>query len=224
MMQIYCDGLCEPNPDGIATWGFCALDDAGQEVHAAYGCLGQGDGMTNNLAEYEAVLQALMWAYRGQVAIPTLYTDSKLVVEQVLGRWPIRADTLRPLAARVQNGMKACHASLLWISRDQNARADELSRIAYRQACGQTDAVQAHHTAPDAAIYITALRALDSMPQSVEDGFETDFLSSNMERLATYGNRLYLSDKQRGVIFRMADKYLPEHDVLDMFGQMRLTD
>ena len=59
LITIYTDGFCEPNPGGFACWGWVAYDRAGKELQQDFGCLGYGDGMTNNRAEYEAVLQAL---------------------------------------------------------------------------------------------------------------------------------------------------------------------
>jgi ribonuclease HI len=66
-LLINCDGLCEPrNPGGWACWAFVvhkAIDD--EFIHDDRGCIGAGDGMTNNLAEYTAVLEALRWVARG---------------------------------------------------------------------------------------------------------------------------------------------------------------
>jgi ribonuclease HI len=134
-MEIYCDGLCEPtNPGGHACYGFVALEE-GKELAARYGYIGSGEGMTNNLAEYTAVIEALKWGYTQGHRGFTIKTDSQLVVKQVSGEWQIKAGHLRPLAERIRNGMRFCEATtLLWVPREQNTRADRLSRIAYAKA------------------------------------------------------------------------------------------
>ena len=58
-MIVYCDGLCEPvNPGGYACWAWVAVEDDAVRARQS-GCIGRGDGMTTNLAEYRALLEAL---------------------------------------------------------------------------------------------------------------------------------------------------------------------
>ncbi len=69
-----------------------------------------GDGVTNNEAEYRALLAALeaaLAAARAAGRDPrTLrllaYGDSQLVVNQVAGRWKVRAENLRPYCERAR--------------------------------------------------------------------------------------------------------------------------
>jgi ribonuclease HI len=207
-MEIYCDGLCEPNPGGYATWGFAAVDAGGtggstEWVHKAHGLIGYGPGMTNNLAEFTAVLQALMWAYQAGHRSFVLKTDSQLVVNQVLGRWQVKAGHIQPLVERIRNSMQACEVcELQWVPREQNLLADEQSRIAYREATGQQK--------DDASLYSQAIRDLDAMDAELEEGFETDFVVSNLARVNQYGDGTHFSDKQRAVIVRLAGKYLSQ--------------
>ncbi len=100
-MTIYADGLCEPrNPGGFACWAWVAFDNSGQEIANNRGCVGSGQGMTNNVAEYSAVLEAFRFAsesfYSKQVQF---YTDSQLVVKQVNGEWSCNSPNLLPLCA-----------------------------------------------------------------------------------------------------------------------------
>ena len=82
-MIIYADGCCEPsNPGGYACWGWVAAE-GGQEIASGSGCIGHGPSMTNNLAEYRAVIEALRWAYKQGVQGVAVKTDSQLVVKQV---------------------------------------------------------------------------------------------------------------------------------------------
>lgn len=131
---VYCDGLCEPvNPGGYACWAWCAVVD-GVEHTNRYGCLGHGAGMTNNLAEYRALIEALCETARLGVVVTEFRTDSKLVVEQVNGRWRVNAPTLVPLVDEARTLLAQTGAALVWVPRTENERADALSRRAYAEA------------------------------------------------------------------------------------------
>ncbi len=56
--------------------------------------------------------------------------DSKLTVEQVNGRWGVKAAHLRPYVAECRTLLHALSGSLDWVPRDHNERADALSRQA----------------------------------------------------------------------------------------------
>jgi len=134
-ITIWADGLTEPtNPGGWGCWGWVACDAAGAEIASAQGCLGRTPAMTNNVAEYEAFLQATRWALDQGLTGITLRGDSRLVVEQVAGRWACNAEHLRPLCAELRTLVAALGATLEWIPREQNTRADSLSRLAYTEA------------------------------------------------------------------------------------------
>lgn len=136
-ITIYCDGLCEPvNPGGYACWAWVAFDDRGQQLAQDYGCLGRGAGMTNNRAEYTALLQALDWAAAAGHSGVHISTDSKLVVEQTNGRWNCNAPALQPMRDEAQRKLASIGATLEWVPRDQNAEADALTRSAYAEARG----------------------------------------------------------------------------------------
>ena len=214
-LTLYADGLCEPiNPGGTACWGFVAYAADGQEQHAAYGTLGQGAGMINNLAEYQAVVEALLWAEHAGHRGFALYTDSQLVVKQSTLEWACNARHLEALRDRVRKGLALCQATIAWVPREKNQRADALTREAYAAATGQP-----LHTT---AVYVTALRALDAMDAEVQDGFETDFLASNLARVQQYEDRTRFSAKQQAVIRKMVEQYLGAGVLAELLGQMPL--
>ena len=133
MVQIYCDGACEPvNPGGVGTWGFIAYQE-GEVLYKSYGLVGKGEGQTNNRAEYHAVLHALRWAYQKGLAQVDVYTDSRLVVQQIKGEWRVRSESLQPLWIKCQKAKDHVNYSVNWIPREQNEEADRLSKVAYRQ-------------------------------------------------------------------------------------------
>lgn len=92
--------------------------------------------MTNNVAEYRAVLGALKWLSenRGDDSACVM-TDSKLVVEQVNGRWACNSEKLRPYRDECRELLRGMsNVMLLWIPRERNEVADALTRVAYRKA------------------------------------------------------------------------------------------
>jgi probable phosphoglycerate mutase len=57
--------------------------------------------------------------------------DSKLVVEQMSGRWQIKHPDMRPLAARAMDTARALgRVSYTWVPRSRNAHADRLANQA----------------------------------------------------------------------------------------------
>ena len=133
-VAIYSDGLCERNPGGWACWGWLALGADGQTLASDCGVIGRGAGMTSNLAEYTAALKALEWAAGAGLVGLTLRTDSQLVAYQAAGVWQCYAGNLWPLLADVRALMAVTDARVEWVPREQNARADALSRQAYALA------------------------------------------------------------------------------------------
>jgi len=131
------DGLCEPrNPGGWACWSWIAYAD-GQRVAEDAGCLGHGPGMTNNVAEYQAAIEALTWAHQhADGASIELCGDSLLVINQVRGQWKCNAEHLQPLRDRMVELVNETGARLKWIPREQNTGADTLCWSAYREASG----------------------------------------------------------------------------------------
>lgn len=137
MLEIFCDGLCEPvNPGGTATWGVVIKRD-GIIIKSDCGILGNGAGMTNNVAEYSAAINAIKWigeqGFTDEKAI--LLSDSQLLIFQLQGRYAVRSNRLRPLYDRLTKDLKTFkRISFRWIPRDENYEADLLSRQAYWQS------------------------------------------------------------------------------------------
>ena len=131
-MIVYTDGGCGPyNPRGIATWGIAVID-RGELIFRDHGYIGFGEGMTCNVAEYHAVIEALKWGYRTNTKGFGIRTDSRLVVQQILGYWNVKAPHLQGLLARAVKGMTICEVTdVKWIPRERNTLADLEARKAY---------------------------------------------------------------------------------------------
>jgi broad specificity phosphatase PhoE/ribonuclease HI len=93
---------------------------------------------TNNVAEYSGLIAGLRAAAglaRG--ADVEVRMDSKLVVEQMSGRWQIKHPDMRPLAARAREAARALgRVEYTWVPRARNAHADRLANEAMDAARG----------------------------------------------------------------------------------------
>lgn len=139
MTTIFCDGLCEPrNPGGYACWAWVAFDDAGTATFYDYGCLGHGAGMTNNRAEYAAVINALRFAAEQAWRDVRVRTDSQLIVRQITGEYACNVPALVPLRDEARTLGKSLGARIKWVPREENEPADALSRKAYQEARNAT--------------------------------------------------------------------------------------
>eukprot|EP01061_Rhynchopus_euleeides_P043256 TRINITY_DN754_c2_g1_i5.p1 TRINITY_DN754_c2_g1~~TRINITY_DN754_c2_g1_i5.p1 ORF type:complete len:243 (+),score=49.53 TRINITY_DN754_c2_g1_i5:110-838(+) len=124
--SLHFDGAAKGNP-GVGGAGAWLADSDGNEVWALRHRM---DRATCNEAEYTAVvlgLERCVEEKRGRVAV---YGDSKLVIEQLSGRWKVKARHLISLSKRGRTAAKALSASLHHIPRAQNWRADCLANEA----------------------------------------------------------------------------------------------
>ena len=94
---VEADGGARGNP-GPAGWGAVVRDaDSGDVLAERSAAIGRA---TNNVAEYRGLIGGLEAAAELGATSVDVRMDSKLVIEQMAGRWQIRHPGLRPLAAR----------------------------------------------------------------------------------------------------------------------------
>ena len=122
--SLYTDGGARGNP-GPAGIGAVLRDEGGEIL----GEIAQGIGeATNNVAEYVALITGLEMALDRGVTDIDIYMDSELVVSQLLGKWKIKKDTLRPLAVKARALMNRFESfTLSHVRRELNADADKLA-------------------------------------------------------------------------------------------------
>lgn len=121
------DGGSRGNP-GPASYGSALLRDGvlvadrGETIGIA----------TNNVAEYRGLIGALELARRHAGGEPLeVRMDSKLVIEQMAGRWKIKHPDMKPLAMQAQAiARELGPITWTWVPRAQNARADALANAA----------------------------------------------------------------------------------------------
>ena len=121
---LYTDGGARGNP-GPAGIGVVLRSEHGDVI----GEIAQGIGeATNNVAEYAALIAGLELALERGVTDIEIYMDSELVVSQLLGRWKIKKDTLRPMAVTARALMGRFDSfTLSHVRREANADADRLA-------------------------------------------------------------------------------------------------
>ena len=91
---------------------------------------------TNNTAEYEALITGLDMARAWKVRELAVQGDSKLVIEQVTGKFRVNFPHLRALKARVLELMEGFDTiSFEHIPRAKNTRADALANEAMDKIC-----------------------------------------------------------------------------------------
>ncbi len=124
---IEADGGSRGNP-GPAAYGALLKDVDTGEVIAEDG---QTIGVaTNNVAEYSGLIAGLRLAERyAPGADIEVRMDSKLVVEQMSGRWKIKHPDMRPLAMEA-NQLAPFGTTYTWIPRELNKYADRLANEA----------------------------------------------------------------------------------------------
>ncbi|GAA1686704.1 bifunctional RNase H/acid phosphatase [Kribbella yunnanensis] len=124
---VEADGGSRGNP-GPAAYGALVRDPATGEVIAQDGkTLGVA---TNNVAEYSGLIAGLELAreYAPDASIE-VRMDSKLVIEQMAGRWKIKHPDMKPLAIKAQ-GLAPFGTEWTWVPRAQNSAADALANNA----------------------------------------------------------------------------------------------
>lgn len=124
---IEADGGSRGNP-GPAAYGAVLRDaDTGEVIAEDGTAIGVA---TNNVAEYHGLIAGLRMAEEhAPGADVEVRLDSKLVVEQMSGRWKIKHPDMRPLAAEA-NRLAPAGTTYTWVPREQNRHADRLANEA----------------------------------------------------------------------------------------------
>ena len=123
---LYADGGARGNP-GIAAGG-AVLWNHDQTKVIKEGSVFVGYNNTNNEAEYQGLLLGLEFTKNLSIKHLTIKMDSLLVVNQVNGKWAIRAPHLKPFHKKIVDYLKTLpnRYTLLHIPRKENSYADHL--------------------------------------------------------------------------------------------------
>ncbi|GAA5614638.1 bifunctional RNase H/acid phosphatase [Streptomyces platensis] len=167
---VEADGGSRGNP-GPAGYGAVVLDpETGEALAEAAEFIGTA---TNNVAEYKGLVAGLRAAHAlDPRACVQVRMDSKLVVEQMSGRWQIKHPDMKPLAAEARSVFPPGQVTYEWIPRAQNKHADRLAneamdagKIGKQWEPGNSKAALAATAAPARS---AAARAADEAAESAE--------------------------------------------------------
>ena len=131
---VQADGGSRGNP-GPAAYGTVVVDPStGQTIAELAEFF---DHATNNFAEYRGAIAGLEYVHAiDESARIEVRLDSKLVVEQMSGRWKIKNSDIRTLALRARDAHDPGLIEYVWVPRAENARADALVNEMLDQALG----------------------------------------------------------------------------------------
>ena len=125
---VEADGGSRGNP-GPAGYGAAVTDAVTGEVLAERAA-GIGRA-TNNVAEYGGLVAGLTAALELDPSEVEVRMDSKLVVEQMSGRWKVKHPAMKPLHAQAAAlAARLPTVRFTWIPRMQNSHADRLANEA----------------------------------------------------------------------------------------------
>jgi ribonuclease HI len=124
---VFTDGAARGNP-GPAGLGVVIEDDRGLRLRGLCRYIGTA---TNNRAEYLALIEGLQAVQEWKPDRVEVFMDSKLVVEQVAGRFKVKNKDLTPLVRSVHELLaKFPEVTLTHVERAKNKGADALANKA----------------------------------------------------------------------------------------------
>jgi ribonuclease HI len=136
MLTVYIDGASRGNP-GEAGIGIIFKSGDGSTLFSAAGYAGK---MTNNQAEYHALIAALTKLKKSPAMVKPdqsgethilIQSDSELIVKQLKGEYRVKEPELKKLYQQVHTLLRAIQGKITFkhIRREQNRDADRLANI-----------------------------------------------------------------------------------------------
>jgi ribonuclease H / adenosylcobalamin/alpha-ribazole phosphatase len=123
---VSCDGAARGNP-GPAGIGVVVSTHDGTVLEE----LGEGIGpATNNVAEYRAAIAGLELAAKHGAKRVHLRSDSRLLIEQLAGRWKVKNPPLQRLHEEARALIKGFEkVTLEHVPRERNKEADRMANV-----------------------------------------------------------------------------------------------
>lgn len=143
---VEADGGSRGNP-GPAGYGAVVMDaETGEVLAERKASIGID---TNNVAEYNGLIAGLQAAQEVGASEVSVRMDSKLVIEQMSGRWQVKHPSMRPLARQAsQLAGSFERIDFTWIPRLQNKHADRLANEAMDAAAATSARTSSPTSAP----------------------------------------------------------------------------
>jgi len=128
--KVFIDGASKGNP-GPAGIGILILDKNENEISKISERI---DEATNNVAEYKALLRAIIECQKLKLLSVKFYTDSQLLARQINGMYKIKDQRLKSLYIKIKGkllGFK--NWEITHIPREKNAIADKLANEPFKK-------------------------------------------------------------------------------------------
>jgi ribonuclease HI len=114
-MEIYIDGSSRGNQLGPGRRaGRIAVVIGGEKIVEDVG------DVTNNQAEYLALIKALEIVKERGIKSANIYSDSELLVKQIKGEYKVRNPNIKPYYSRVKGLLLGLNVRLSWVPRGRN--------------------------------------------------------------------------------------------------------
>ncbi|GAA2626825.1 bifunctional RNase H/acid phosphatase [Paractinoplanes durhamensis] len=161
-VAIEADGGSRGNPGPSGYGAVVRAHPTGEILLERYGSIGV---TTNNVAEYTGLIEGLKAASELNATEVDVRMDSKLVIEQMSGRWQIKHPGLRPLAATAAELVTRFEkVTFEWIPRERNKAADALANRAMDEATGKVP-----RSAPEVSVAEDAVTPASWAPPSLDN-------------------------------------------------------
>ncbi len=122
-LKIYFDGGSRGNP-GPSAVGAVMYDNRDKKLEELSECIGKH---TNNMAEYTALKKALEMAAKYKCRKIMIFTDSKLLDNQVKKKWKIKDKSILKVYLEISRSLERYNVvDLRHIPRESNTEADRL--------------------------------------------------------------------------------------------------
>ncbi len=124
------DGSCDPNPGGIMGFGWVINWSSGKAPTEGSKEKKPTPTNTNNVAEYSALKEGILnYLKLGGKGPLQVYGDSKLVINQMSGKWKIKNQNLAVIKEEIASIIKKHDLKVKfdWVPREQNITADRLA-------------------------------------------------------------------------------------------------
>lgn len=129
-VELFCDGASRGNP-GAGSYGFVILQE-GEIVSQSGAVLGV---VTNNVAEYQGLLEGLKACQKLGAESVVVKSDSELMVRQLNGQYKVRTPHLLPLFTEAVKLLKSFpEYKVTHVRREENKLADALANQALDNA------------------------------------------------------------------------------------------
>lgn len=161
---IEADGGSRGNPGPAGYGAVVWTEDRATVLAEAKQAIGRA---TNNVAEYRGLIAGLDDALNLGATEAAVYLDSKLLVEQMSGRWKVKHPDLIELHTEARNRARRFERiSYSWIPRERNTHADRLANEAMDAAAEVTGVTEKPEPAQQSAPVETPATAPSPSPSA----------------------------------------------------------